>query len=80
MAAVGELLDHRLSAADRIRLQNTEERWRNRLRFCRRRMLERGYVRSDSPRGIWELTEAGREHLSRLEATMPIDREREGSR
>lgn len=75
MAAVRELLDHRFSAADRVRLQNTEERWSNRLRFCRRRMLERGYVRSDSPRGIWELTEAGRQHLRRLEARLAEERE-----
>lgn len=68
MRIVGGSMASSFSAADRVRMTNNEERWSNRLRFCRRRMLERGYVRRDSPRGVWEITEAGIERLGQLEA------------
>lgn len=61
------LLGARLSEADRSELQNGEERWSNRMSFCRRRMFERGYVLAGSRRGVWELSEQGEERLRQLE-------------
>jgi hypothetical protein len=40
-----------------------EVRWRNRARFARLRMKERGLISSDSPRWTWEITEDGRAFL-----------------
>lgn len=65
--AVFGLIGSRLSEADRAPLQNGEERWSNRMSFCRRRMLERGYVLAGSRRGVWELSEQGEERLRQLE-------------
>lgn len=65
--AVESMLADRLREADRQRLQNGEERWSNRLGFARLRAVERGHIRSDSQRGIWELAEAGIERLGQLE-------------
>lgn len=44
-------------------LKSGEIRWRNRARFARLRMKERGLLSDTSHRGIWEITEAGRKHL-----------------
>jgi hypothetical protein len=67
MDAIELALGPRFSESDREPLQNGEERWRNRTSFCRRRMLERGYVLAGSRRGIWELSEQGEERLRQLE-------------
>lgn len=45
-------------------LKSGEIRWRNRARFARLRMKERGLLSDTSHRGIWEITEAGRKHLA----------------
>lgn len=50
---------------DRDRVRNGEVRWRNRARFARLRMKERGLLSKTSQRGIWEITDAGREYLER---------------
>jgi hypothetical protein len=65
--AVEEMLGDRLTATDRGRLQNDEVRWENRLGFARLRAIERGEMRGDSRRGIWELSEAGAERLARAD-------------
>lgn len=50
----------RLTEADRERLPSgTDVRWRNTAAWERFRMVEDGLLKSDSPRGTWELTEAG---------------------
>lgn len=38
-------------------------RWRNMAAWARYRMVNEGFLRDDSPRGIWEMTEAGRAYL-----------------
>jgi restriction system protein len=48
---------------------NGEVRWRNSVKMARRSLIRQGYLRSDSPYGIWEITDAGRE---RLAAEMPF--------
>ncbi len=46
-------------------LKSGEIRWRNRARFARLRMKERGLLSDTSHRGVWEITTPGREYLER---------------
>lgn len=58
-----------LKERDRETLRNGEVRWRNRARFARLRMKERGLLSDTSHRGIWEITELGRAYLKLNQAT-----------
>lgn len=66
--AVEPMLAGKLTDLDLRPLQSGEVRWENRLGFARLRAIERGHIRPDSRRGLWELTDAGIEELGRLEA------------
>ena len=46
-------------------------RWRNRAQWARMTLVERGYLVSDSPRGIWELSESGLERARELSSLGP---------
>jgi hypothetical protein len=61
--ALGDRMRSMLTQRDYESLSMGEVRWRNRARFARLRMTERGLLGSSSPRGIWELTDLGRKHL-----------------
>lgn len=41
-----------------------EKRWRKTAQWCRNTMKNEGLLRSDSPRGIWEITDEGRRWLA----------------
>jgi len=57
---VFERVKGRLTDADRERLPSgTDVRWRNTAAWERFKMVEEGLLKSDSPRGTWELTESG---------------------
>jgi len=62
--ALEERMGNALQDRDRETLRNGEVRWRNRARFARLRMKERGLLSNTSQRGIWEVTEAGRAYLN----------------
>jgi hypothetical protein len=66
---VGELVDDHLTPLDREMVETGGIRWQARVQFARLRMKEHGQLKSDSPRGIWELTDEGRERLRREQAT-----------
>ena len=38
-------------------------RWHNTAQWVRYKMVQQGLLASDSPRGVWEITEAGRTYL-----------------
>jgi hypothetical protein len=38
-------------------------RWNNTAQWARNTMVVEGFLKTNSPRGIWEITEAGRQHL-----------------
>lgn len=40
-------------------------RWRNRVQWVRARLVRDGLLKPDSPRGVWELTDAGWKELKR---------------
>jgi hypothetical protein len=59
--AVGKQLSSEFKALDRDRLASSGLiRWKNRVQFVRLRLVEQGLLASDSPRGVWSLTDAGR--------------------
>lgn len=41
-------------------------RWRNTAQWCRNTMVKEGLLRSDSPRGIWALSEEGKKAAQSL--------------
>lgn len=53
-------LGSRLTDVDKQELASGNVRWRNRAQFVRLRLVERGDMVKDSPRGVWEVTEQGR--------------------
>jgi hypothetical protein len=61
--ALGERMQGMLTPRDYEILGMGEIRWRNRARFARLRMTERGLLSNTSHRGVWEITDAGRQHL-----------------
>jgi len=63
IAQVGERLKHDLTPLDFEQLDTGEIRWRNRARFARLRMREAGLISDASRRGVWEITDVGREFL-----------------
>lgn len=53
-----------LNDYDRQRLRsNKDVRWHNTAQWCRNRMVKEGLLRDNSKRGVWEITERGREAL-----------------
>lgn len=61
--ALEERMSDLLTARDFEHLKSGEIRWRNRARFARLRMKERGLLSDVSDRGVWEITQAGRDYL-----------------
>jgi hypothetical protein len=62
--AVGRIVADRLTALDHETLATGGLRWQKRVQFSRLRLVERGFVKRDSPRGVWEITDDGRRALS----------------
>lgn len=63
--AVGAKLNSRLTPLDREPLASGAIRWENRLQFVRLKLIERGLMRKDTPRGIWAITEEGRKAVEK---------------
>jgi Mrr restriction endonuclease-like protein/SeqA-like protein len=59
VADVGEMVEPRLTDVDREPLSSGGLRWENRVHFTRLRLVEQGLLKSGSPRGLWEISEAG---------------------
>lgn len=62
---VCEIMKPRLKPVDFEPLASGPDnpRWRNAAQWARNTMVKEGLLKSDSPRGVWEMTEAGRQHL-----------------
>ncbi len=63
VTAVGERLGVDLGDIDRELIGSGEVRWKNRVQFVRLKLIESGLMESDSPRGIWAITDAGRRYV-----------------
>ncbi len=61
--AVGRSMHDELMPADFENLDSGGVRWQSRLQFVRLRLVERGLLERDTPRGIWAISEAGRKEL-----------------
>lgn len=63
--AVGHEVRERLTPGDLEPTGNGNEvRWEMRVHFARLRMKERGLVKSNSPRGTWEISDERRRYLT----------------
>lgn len=61
---VGRKMEGTLTPDDHELLPSgIEVRWKNRVAWQRENMKRRGLLRDDSPQGVWEITEAGRQWL-----------------
>jgi Mrr N-terminal domain len=60
-------LDGKLTPGDREEVSSGEVRWRNRVQFVRLGLIREGLMVRDSPRGIWEITDLGRNRVADLE-------------
>ena len=65
---VGELMKDRLQEVDRQTLRSDPgtARWYNTAQWARNTMVAQGLLRSNSPRGVWELSEDGQRTLTRV--------------
>lgn len=62
--AVGRDLENKLMPADFETLTSGGIRWQSRLQFVRLRLIERGYLDKDAPRGVWAIADEGRAFLA----------------
>ena len=69
--AIGERLASRLGSGDFDRLKSGEERWWNAVQWERYKLKEEGYLRADSRRGVWELSEKGSAFVAAGSADAP---------
>ena len=69
IAAVQPLVDDKLLPMDRDMLDSGKPRWQSRVVFTRLRLIKSGFLKDDSPRGVWEISDAGREHLAKEAVT-----------
>jgi hypothetical protein len=60
IAAVENLLEKKIKPVDRELVLAGHVRWIVRVRFARERLKVHGLILRASPRGLWELTEAGK--------------------
>lgn len=61
--SVGKKLNGNLTPVDKERIVSGAVRWHNRTQFVRLRLVEEGLIAKDSPRGIWALTDSGRDRV-----------------
>ncbi len=64
--AVLPYVKDRLKPADHVLMSTGEFRWENAIAWERSDLVKEGYLRSDSPRGIWELSERGKTEAALL--------------
>jgi len=62
--SVGHALEKELMPADFEKLASGGIRWHSRLQFVRLRLIERGELDREAPRGVWRITDAGRKALA----------------
>lgn len=62
--AVGRRLNNQLTPLDRENLKSGGVRWQSRIQFVRLRLIERGLMQRTTPRGVWAISDAGREWLN----------------
>ncbi|MFY1633719.1 winged helix-turn-helix domain-containing protein [Solwaraspora sp. WMMB335] len=69
---VGQLLARQLTDADRQKLGDGQIRWRLRCNVARTDLIKRGHLSTHSPRGLWEITDAGLERLRKFDQALTL--------
>jgi negative regulator of replication initiation len=64
---VGKLVADKLTEMDHIKNKTGVVRWKNRIMWRRFNLVQLGLLKNDSPRGIWEISPAGRRALEKGE-------------
>lgn len=62
--AVGQELGARFTPTDHETLASGEVRWKSRVQFVRLKLIREGAMVKDSPRGVWEITDLGRQRIN----------------
>lgn len=65
--AVGIALKERFKPTDLEPLDSGDIRWKSRVQFVRLKLIREGTMTKDSPRGVWAITELGREKVQEAE-------------
>ena len=65
IAQVEKEMGARLTDVDREELSSGGVRWQNRVQFVRLKLIKKGEMVDGSPRGIWEISPAGRDRIAR---------------
>ena len=61
---LGKCLADQLTETDHQELASGDVRWRNRAQFVRLRLIDRGDMVKNSPRGVWEISQQGRQRVA----------------
>jgi hypothetical protein len=62
---VGAKMKNRLMPGDYEKFSGGEVRWENAVAWIRNKLKDEGLLRSDSPRGVWEISDEGRTYLEK---------------
>ena len=62
LSLVFEKMKNKLRSYDLEKIPSGESRWRNTARWARKMMIQEGLLEPNSPNGIWEVTDKGREY------------------
>ncbi len=67
LALIEKLMKGVLKKIDYQRVPSTpnETRWQKRAKWVRYRLIAEGLVKNDSPRGVWEISKAGYQYLTK---------------
>ena len=64
---VQEKMKSKLKPADYEKLKDGRNiRWKNTTQWARQKLIDNGFMKSDSPRGIWEITDEGKAYLAKV--------------
>ena len=66
--AVGRRLEKQLKPLDWEQLTTGGIRWQNRVQFVRLRLVDEGLLSKGAPRGVWVLTDKGKERVAEMAA------------
>ena len=68
LARIYEMMKDWLEEHDLAYLPSGGVRWHSKAQAARQAMIQQGLISPDSSHGIWEITEKGREFLSRAKS------------
>lgn len=60
---VEQMMIQRLRKADYEKNTSGSIRWHKRANWARKSMVDKGLLKANSPRGVWEISEAGRDYI-----------------